>query len=162
MPKSSLGVKSPNTSSAHGPTPWCGSFEASQTAEQPLPRSRPLRRGPWQRATSPPRPRARGHPRSANELRLVRGPLGQALREALARGNSASFETPLGRLGRYPNHPTGLAHLLLTTPRHGAGVRRRQQPCRTANRTGVPSACSCHCAAIPSAVRICSTLCGHV
>ena len=85
-PKSSPGVKSSNTCSPHGPTPRCGSSEASQAAEQPSPRPRSPCRGSWQHATSPPHQRVRGHPRSAGELRLARGPLGGALRGASARG----------------------------------------------------------------------------
>ena len=80
-------------------------------------------------------------------------------------GNSASFETPLGRLELRLNHSTGRAHLLHPLRGMGLesdGVGRRQPPRRAADVTGVPSACTDHCAAIPGAVWISGTLCGHV
>jgi len=81
--------------------------------------------------------------------------------QGLGAGGLRLIRDPLSRLGLYPNYPMGLAHLLVTTPRYGAGVRRRQQPRRTADMIGVPSACSCHCASIPGAVRTCLTLHHH-
>ena len=146
-PKSSPGVKGPNAHSAHGPTPRYGPSKASPVVEQTPFRLRAPRRGPSKRRQSPPRPRP---------------PQPSPPRSLGAGENSASFKIPLGRLELRPNHLMGPAHLLLTTPRHGAGVRRRQPPRRTPDVTGVPSACSDHCAAIPGAVWISGTLCGHV
>ena len=97
--------------------PGAALLEASLVAAQSPPRSRPPQPSP---------PRGLG-----------------------AGGNYASFETPLGRLELWLNHSTGRAHLLPTTPWHGTGVRRRQPALATtptADVTGIPSACSYHCA----------------
>jgi len=102
MPKATSGERGPNRRSSHGPTPWYGPSEASPAVEPTPPRSRVPRRGPS-------RP-------------FVGSRHG---------GNSTSLETPLHRLGQRSNYPTGQAHLLPTTPRHGKGVRRRQMASAT-------------------------------
>ena len=84
---------------AHGLTLRYDSFEASQAAERPPSRPRSPRRGPWQHATSPPRPRIQGHPQSAGEFYLARGPLARPLC-----GASAQEEL---RLVRDPPRQTG-------------------------------------------------------
>ena len=86
---------------AHSTTLRYDSSEASQAVERPPSRPKFPRRGPWQCATSPRHPRVKGHPRSAGEFRLDRGPLGRPLC-----GASAQEEL---RLVRDPPQQTGAA-----------------------------------------------------
>ena len=94
-PKSSPGAKGPRTRLAHGPTPKYGWSEASQAVEQSPSRPRPPRRGPRRRVSSPPLPRVGGYPRRTSEFHPRPSPP-QGLGP---RGNSASFEAPLCKLG---------------------------------------------------------------
>ena len=106
--------------------------------------------------------------RSAGNLRLIRGSLSRAPRRASARGKSPSRpRPPSANQGGGPTTRRDGAHLLTNhsaawggSHKVSGGVSWRRPPCRTANVTGIPSACVRHCATIPGAVPVCGALCG--
>jgi len=107
-------------------------------------------------------------PRSAGNLRLARDPLSRALCRASTRGETPPrSRPPSADCGSGPTTQRDGTHSFANhstawggSQMESGGVSQRRSPCHTADVTGVPSACSGPCAAIPSAVQVCGTLCG--
>jgi len=115
---------------------------------------------------------ARGSPvgtlRCEDRLRLARGSLGRALYGVSVWGKSPPRSRPPSAGGSCGSiTPLDGTHLLANHSAAGGGWRTvsggvswRWPSCHTADVTGVSSACTHHCAAIPGAGRDCGTLCG--
>jgi len=108
--------------------------------------------------TAPPRPR-----QPWNNFRLARGSLNRAPHRASARRKSPPRSRPHSAdWGGGPTTRRDKRINLPTTPQHGEGadgVSWSRPPCRTADVTGVPSACAHHCNAITGARQVCGALC---
>ena len=126
---------------------------------------RPLRGLASRGATSAP---LEGPPPRPLEAKAISDSLeGRPLGPLDAWTDSTSPETALGGPERRPNRPTGRGALLANYSMAWGGgwavsgdVSWRRPSCRTADVTGVPSACARHCAAIPGTGQDCGALCG--